>query len=548
MLIVKPRRMIRKAVTPLPPRTVLASTAILSALPILIVVMFPAQLNRVMAPASYVIFHNIAEFFSIMVSLSIFGVGWFAYGQSRDKRALFLSAAFLAIGLMDFMHIMSNPAMPAFITPNSPNKSTQFWIAVRLFQAFAFLLSASVYPKSQSRLLSNTVLMTTALVVPGVVFSGIIFFPAYVPDTFITGVGLTPFKKFSEYLVIVLLCAAALAYRRRMARTGDRVIIYYMAAFIVGIFSEITFAVYTRVFDTYNMLGHIYKIAAFFLIYKGIFIASVKEPYVRLADVTVSRDELSKEVEERRRAEANVLKLSEDMVARNWELESVNKQLESFIYSVSHDLRAPLRSMAGFAKILVEDYAGMLDKQGMDYLARINRGSEKMTRLIDDLLHLSRISRQEMERTEIDLNKMASSMVAELREANPGRSVEVSIMEGLKASADHNLIEIVLLNLLGNAWKFTSKTENARIEFGAFELSEIVYYVRDNGAGFDPDYKDKMFGPFQRLHSTDEFEGTGIGLTIVERIIHRHGGKVWAEGEPGKGATVYFTLGKSNAE
>ncbi len=225
------------------------------------------------------------------------------------------------------------------------------------------------------------------------------------------------------------------------------------------------------------------------------------------------------------------------------ELGALNRELESFVYSISHDLRAPLRSMEGFARIVVEDYAERLDEQGKDYLGRIHRGAEKMTRLIDDLLRLSRISRQEIDRTEVDLSKMASAIVAELREAHAGRSVEIHIKEGLTAFADPRLMGIILSNLIGNAWKFTSKIEKARIEFGADnEDGKPVYYVRDNGAGFNPEYADKMFWPFHRLHSDDEFEGTGIGLTIVERVIHRHGGKVWAEGETGKGATVYFTL------
>ncbi|MEJ2696184.1 MAG: PAS domain S-box protein [Candidatus Sulfobium sp.] len=246
----------------------------------------------------------------------------------------------------------------------------------------------------------------------------------------------------------------------------------------------------------------------------------------------------------RMRNEADVLKLGEEMAARNVELETVNNELESFIYSISHDLRAPLRSMAGFARILIEDYTETLDQQGLDYLARIHRGSEKMTRLIDDLLHLSKISRQEIERADVDVTKMAHSVVSELREGEPGRSVEVVIQDGLSAVADRRLTEIVLSNLLGNSWKFTSGTDNARIEFGAFEREDgqTVFYVKDNGAGFDPDYAEKMFWPFQRLHSEKEFPGTGIGLTIVERIIRRHGGKIWAEGGIGKGAAFYFTV------
>jgi light-regulated signal transduction histidine kinase (bacteriophytochrome) len=245
----------------------------------------------------------------------------------------------------------------------------------------------------------------------------------------------------------------------------------------------------------------------------------------------------------RKRAEADVLKLSEDMATRNMELEAVNKELEAFIYSISHDLRAPLRTISGFSKIVADDYNALLDEQGKDYISRILRGSEKMSKLIDDLLHLSRISRQEMQRTEVDISKMASAVAAELRESDPGRKVEVDITGGLTAFADPRLIEIVLSNLLGNAWKFTSKTGNAGIAVGTLEQDgKTVFFVKDNGAGFNPQYREKMFWPFQRLHTEREFEGTGIGLAIVERIVRRHGGRVWAEGETGKGATVYFTL------
>lgn len=252
---------------------------------------------------------------------------------------------------------------------------------------------------------------------------------------------------------------------------------------------------------------------------------------------------LVEDITARRRAEADILKLSSDLEMRNIQLEDANRELEAFIYSVSHDLRAPIRQMSIFAKFLLEDYAGKLDDQGKDYATRISRGSEKMSRLIEDLLDLSRLSRKEVNRSEIDMTALAASVVSGLRKADPGRSVEVTINEGIAASADPSLTEIVLLNLIGNAWKFTSKTARAEIEFGTLEKDgKTVYYVRDNGAGFDAEYAAKMFQPFHRLHASGEFEGTGIGLSIVERIIRRHGGKVWAEGEPGKGATVYFTL------
>ena len=250
------------------------------------------------------------------------------------------------------------------------------------------------------------------------------------------------------------------------------------------------------------------------------------------------------DITDRKKAEADVLKLNKDMAARNVELESVNKELEFFIYSVSHDLRSPIRTMAGFAAIMIEDYANKLDDNGKDYLSRIQAGSEKMARLIEDLLKLSQITRQDMVRVETDLSDKASAVMLELRAGGSGRNVEVTIQPGLKAFADPRLIEVALSNILGNALKFTSKTKEARIEFGAIQKDGTnVYFSKDNGAGFDPAYTGKLFLPFHRLHTDKEFEGTGIGLAIVERIIRRHAGKVWAEGKVGEGATVYFTLG-----
>jgi PAS domain S-box-containing protein len=948
--------MMEKQFSQIPFRTILLVSFLLSALPMLAVAVFPAQLNIVLTPASYVVLHIIAEFFSIMVSLSIFGVGWFTFDQSKDRHALFLSATFLGIGLLDFMHTLTNAAMPAFITPNSPNRSTQFWIAARLFEAIAFLVSAFIYRNTDNRLLSKRSLMATALLIPGIMVLCVYCYQTDVPSTFSSESGLTPFKIYSEYLVIVFLCAAFVAYWRRRAKTSDQPIAFYLAAFIFSTFSELSLAIYTKAFDTYNILGHVYKVVAFALMYRAIFIASVKAPYEELAgekrirhlasfpqlnpnpilevdltgkvifsnpaahkiledlgidkedfkvflpvdmqaitsswdrknelsfyrvltikdrifgshiylnpqfsaariyayDITAhkrgeealraseerltlaqeaakigtwewnletnentwsketwtlygldprgaepsyetwkntihpddrekteqtvreaartgnafetewrvrhsgrtirwlmsrghpisdtagavvkyigivmdiserkqaqemlitlnkdlenrvfqrtrfysvlasvniaivrqhdqhalfnevcriivetggfklawvglvdpatrevrpaascgavayldgiriiasdipegrgptgmaiiegrhitnldfEKDEKMKpwrerarthgirsssafplragnqvvgaltiyseqprffnvdevalllslsenlsfaiaafEVEKDRRAAVDALKaLNEDLelrvARRTAELEFSNKELEAFIYSISHDLRAPLRHISGFTRIIAEDYADKFDEQGKEHLARIHNGAERMAHLIEDLLRLSRISRQDMERENVDMSAMATALVAEFREADPDSNREVVIKEQISAAADRRLIKLALQNLIDNAWKFTSKTQNARIEFDAFQQEEkTVYRFRDNGVGFDSAYSDKMFLPFHRLHTESEFEGSGIGLAIVERVIQRHGGRIWAEGEPGKGAAIYFTL------
>lgn len=224
-------------------------------------------------------------------------------------------------------------------------------------------------------------------------------------------------------------------------------------------------------------------------------------------------------------------------------LANANRELEAFSYSVSHDLRTPLRAIEGFSRQLAERHAASLDARGLDYLARIRAAANRMSQLIDDLLNLSRISRSRLARERIDISAEAAAILAELRGPEPTRSVSCEIEPGLTGAADRRLVRILLENLLGNAWKFTSKTSGALIRVSARAIGgATIYSVGDNGAGFDMAYADKLFGVFQRLHTSDEFEGTGVGLATVRRIVDMHGGRVWAESAPGRGAAFHFTL------
>jgi len=260
-------------------------------------------------------------------------------------------------------------------------------------------------------------------------------------------------------------------------------------------------------------------------------------------DISVQRaaDQALRESERRYRQLAS--ELEQRVRERTAQLADTNEELEAFSYSISHDLRAPLRGIDGFCQAVEEDEESTLSPPARGYLERVRRASARMGQLIDDLLSLSRLSRTELRRQPVDLTALAHAVLAELAAREPGRDVEPRVQPDLRVAADPQLLRVLLENLLGNAWKFTQRVERARIELSAIQKEgRTVYCVRDNGAGFDMKYADKLFTPFQRLHEAKEFPGTGIGLAIVQRVAHRHGGRVWAESTPGQGAAFFFSL------
>ncbi len=511
----------------LSPRIILAGTIILSALPLIIVQMFAGRLNFVMATASYVVFHNLAEFFSVMVSLSMFGVGWYTFDQSKDRHALFLSAAFLAIGLMDFMHTMSNAAMPAFITPNSSNKSTQFWIAVRLFQAISFLVSAYVYPDRQGWWLSKRVLMTASLLVSSLVLIGITFFPAYLPATYMAGVGLTPVKKFSEYLVICLLCLATAAYWRRMSRTGDKLLIYYLAAFIIGIFSELHFAVYTRVFDTYNVLGHIYKVASFYLIYYGIFTASVKYPHIKLAEVG---ENLKKDVAERKRTEKALIEAGENLQEREKQLRDLSARLlkahEEERKRIAGELHDTIGASLSGIKYKVEDA-----------LQKIRRNADAATESLSAIIPVIQEGVEECRRIQMDLRPSMLDDLGLLPTLSWFCRGFQTIYTGIKVDLEKtieegeipNSLKIVVYRVIQEGMNNIAKHSKAdlvRLSLGKTK-GKMELVIEDNGQGFD-----------QKKLPVSASVRRGLGLTSMKERSELSGGSFSIESIEGKGTVV----------
>jgi PAS domain S-box-containing protein len=728
------------------------------------------------AQYNFLLFHTLAELFAILVAFLIGVVAWNTFQFSRNHYLMYLGCGYLWVGLLDSLHTLSFPGVGVFEV-DGMNTTLGFWIGTRLLEVVV-LLTAPFF-------LRHTLWRTPASIGFGLFSLALILaiWRGVLPEFHVTGMGLTPVKLFSEYLIILLLGGALLHIWIRRTLMEPRILLLMFWSIGLTMASELMFTQYVSPSDLVIMVGHLFKLASYWLIYAGIVQTGLEEPFRILArgahtydaipepvllvdrgglvheanhealrtaqraehellgrschelfhdpeissqdcpvcqsihsgragnisvalqgtgewrEITLSpvlsagmrqgmvqvirditeqkrneaeiirhRLELQSQVqkrtaelEENRRILSNLISnlpgamyrcwndedwtmlfvsdgiraltgysaqsfldnkvsLARDVIdpeerervwrevqeglARDgsyqltyrirtaegvtrwaWEkgigiyddqgnlvslegfitdmterkqaeeallqtssrLALMNQELEGFNYSVSHDLRGPLRAIDGFSLILEEEYSDLFDSRGHDYLRRVRRAALKMGRLIDDLLQLSRVGRGELAREAVDLGELARQSLAQLQESNPEVAAEIRVEDGLHAHGDRGLLQVVMDNLIGNAWKYSSRKSTVHIQVGSMPHNgSPAFFVQDRGAGFNMDYADKLFGAFQRLHSDEEYEGTGIGLATVHRIIQRHGGTIWAESTVDQGSTFYFTLGEPN--
>ncbi|HEY0591380.1 MAG TPA: MASE3 domain-containing protein [Thermoanaerobaculia bacterium] len=457
---------------------------------------------------SYLVFHTLAEIFSVVIASGVFVIAWSSHRFRDINYLLFLGIGLLAVAAVDLVHALAYKGVGVF-AGISIDVPTQLWIAGRFLEA-ATLLGA---PLTRGRRLSPGALFA-AFSAAAAIF-GIAIFTGAFPSAFTAETGLTPFKIISEYVVCAIFGAALWLLYRAQTDLDPAVKRLIATAIALRIASELAFTLYDDPYAAANTAGHLLKIAAYYLFYKAIIQRAIYEPHAILF---------------------------RDLQRNEAELRHTISELEAFSLGVAHDLRSPIATIRGFAQLLAEDPS--LSPEARERLGDIVAGANRMNEIIADMLALGRLERSELREETVDLGALARSAFESLRQRTDCRRVDFVAPERLPIKADPGLARVAVENLISNALKFTSKQESPRIEIGSRRDGDTeTFYVRDNGAGFDPARVSRLFSPFGRLHDQSEFAGTGIGLMTVRRIVERHGGTIRAESAPGEGATFYFTFG-----
>jgi len=473
--------------------------------------------------SNYILFHTLVEMFSVVVACGVFVISWNTRRIMDNNYFLLVGIASLFIGAVDVLHTLSYKGMGIF-PGYGADLPTQLWVVARYLQSMSLLVAPYFIGRKLHAGPAAAIFTAVTALLLAAVFSG------YFPACFVEGHGLTPFKKASEYLICLMLAGSLFLLRWKSGAFEESLLRLITAGITCFIASELFFTIYSDVYGICNMSGHFLKFIGFLFLYKALIETGLSRPY----------DVLFRELKQ---SELRYRDLSDRLAHANADLEVANHDLEAFNCTVSHDLRAPLNNIHCCSQLLMNQDLDLSDEEKSVYCHHVYSEAVRMEQIIGALLRLSRLSHQPISRNAVDLSGMVREIADRLSKGQPGRRVEFAIEECLCADVDERLFKLALDNLLGNAWKYTSRQDEAFIEFGAKICGETrAYFIRDNGAGFDMSMKEKLFMPFQRLHSRDEFDGHGIGLATVQRIIQRHGGRIWAEGEVGKGAAFYFTI------
>ncbi len=498
-----------------------------SALILIIVLAILALLNSY----NFLLFHGIAELAAIAIAWGVFLLVWNSRIFNPKNPLIYFGISLAFVGFFDLLHTLAYKGMNIF-TENDANLPTQFWIAARYFQSISFavlpFISAEKF-NHKSFFGANGLIF---IIISASIFAG------YFPDCYIEGAGLTQFKIFSEYIISFILFGAVFSLYLNKNKFNKKVIALLTASYIFTIISELLFTFYIGVYDISNVVGHLLKFSAFYLIYKAIIETTLNEPFETLfKEISFINQSLKNELSEREAIEKKHLQLIK-------ELDRSNKDLEQFAYVASHDLQEPLRMVTSYTQLIARRYKGKLDSDADDFINYTVDAAVRMQKLIADLLQYSRLNTGAENFSETDLNLLLDNAVRNLSVAIEENNARIIFAKLPKIKCDSTQIYQVLQNLISNAIKFKSETPPV-IEISAEEKeNEFVLKVKDNGIGIDEQYQEKVFIIFNRLNRDARYKGTGIGLAIAKKIVERHNGKIYFESTPGKGTTFIFTISK----
>ena len=491
---------------------------------------------------SFLLFHAISEMIGIGIAWSLFMLAWNLRDLSEDHSIIFIGIVFLFTGVIDLIHALTYKGMNIFPANSGANMATQLWIAARYMQSISFLLM----PFTVNRRLNYKVIISLFSSITILLLIAIAYWKVF-PGCFIEGSGLTSFKIYSEYVIsLTFALSMVFLYRKRSFYDAGvfRLLLISIGLLIV---SELIFTFYIEVYDFSNVAAHLVRIFSYFLLYKAIIETGLKKPFNLLfrnlkhseLELIKINERLHNELESKNQAEIS-LKIAVE------ELERSNKELEQFAYIASHDLQEPVRMVGNYTQLLEKKYKDKLDPKALEYIGFAVDGARRMHMLITGLLEYSRITTHARLYSSVDCNKVLESVLKNMEISIRENSARI-ISEVLPTiMADEVQLIQLFQNLISNAVKFKSKTEVPEIQISAVEKNgNWLFSVKDNGIGIDPQYGERIFNIFQRLHNRDEYPGTGIGLAVCKRIVERHRGKIWIESELKRGTTFYFTFNKN---